>query len=150
MLISARTMYVRATSRRAKEGTAVRYLQLAHNEWDASAGISRPKILFSFGREDSLDRGAIERLAASLTRLLDPAAAAALTCPDGLAGRVAAAGRHVHPGRAVAAAADRRGDARPAGRPQAGPAGRAGAVRAGREPGAGRVVEAGGGWLDHQ
>ena len=78
-------MYVRTTSRRTKDGTAVRYLQLAHNEWDASAGISRPKILFSFGREDSLDRDAIERLVVSLTRLLDPAAAAALTCPDGLA-----------------------------------------------------------------
>ena len=78
-------MYVRTTSRRTKDGTAVRYLQLAHNEWDASAGISRPKILFSFGREDQLDRDAIERLVVSLTRLLDPAAAAALTCPDGLA-----------------------------------------------------------------
>jgi Transposase DDE domain len=78
-------MYVRVTARRTKDGTAVRYLQLAHNEWDAAAGISRPKILFSFGREDALDRGAIERLVASLTRLLDPAAAVALTCPDGLA-----------------------------------------------------------------
>jgi hypothetical protein len=78
-------MYVRVTARRTKDGTAVRYLQLAHNEWDAAAGISRPKILFSFGRADALDRGAIERLVASLTRLLDPAAAAALTCPDGLA-----------------------------------------------------------------
>ena len=78
-------MYVRTTSRRAKDGTAVRYLQLAHNEWDAAAGISRPKILFSFGREDALDRAAIQRLVTSLTRLLDPAAAAALTCPGGLA-----------------------------------------------------------------
>jgi hypothetical protein len=41
--------------------------------------------LFSFGRADALNRGAIERLVASLARLLDPAAAAALTCPDGLA-----------------------------------------------------------------
>ncbi|MGO9296017.1 MAG: IS1634 family transposase [Streptosporangiaceae bacterium] len=78
-------MYVRTTSRRAKDGTVVRYLQLAHNEWDAAAGISRPRILFSFGREDALDRAAIERLVTSLTRLLGPAAAAALTCPDGLA-----------------------------------------------------------------
>jgi hypothetical protein len=30
----------------------VRYLQLAHNVWDAEAGLSRPKILHSFGRED--------------------------------------------------------------------------------------------------
>jgi hypothetical protein len=73
-------MYVRATSRKTKDGT-VRYLQLAHSEWDAEAGISRPKILFSFGREDRLDRAAIERLIAALSRLLDPAAAAALTMP---------------------------------------------------------------------
>src|SRR5437016_13195996 len=70
-------MYVRTTSRRAKDGTAVRYLQLAHNVWDADAGVSRPKILHSFGREDQLDRAAIERLIAALTRLLDPAAAPA-------------------------------------------------------------------------
>src|SRR5258707_15050528 len=85
MLLCSRAMYVRTTSRRTKDGAAVRYLQLAHNEGDASAGISRPKILFSFGREDSLDRDAIERLVVSLTRLLDPAAAAALTRPVGLA-----------------------------------------------------------------
>jgi hypothetical protein len=66
-------VYVRASSRKTKDGT-VRYLQLAHNEWDADAGISRPKILFSFGREDQLDRGAIERLIGALSRLLDPAA----------------------------------------------------------------------------
>src|SRR5260370_4837109 len=85
ILVCSRAMYVRTTSRRTKDGSAVGYLQLAHNEWDAAAGISRPKILFSFGREDQLDRNAIERLIVSLTRLLDPAAAAALTCPDGLA-----------------------------------------------------------------
>jgi hypothetical protein len=75
-------MFVRTTSRKTKDGT-VRYLQLAHSEWDAEAGISRPKILFSFGREDQLDRASIERLIAALSRLLDPAAAAALTIsPD--------------------------------------------------------------------
>src|SRR6266699_1469166 len=77
-------MYVRTTSRKTKDGT-VRYLQLAHSEWDAEAGISRPKILFSFGREDELDRAAIERLIGALSRLLDPAAAAALTTPGDLA-----------------------------------------------------------------
>jgi hypothetical protein len=45
--------------------------------------MSRPKILYSFGREDQLDRPAIERLIAALARLLDPATAAALTAaPD--------------------------------------------------------------------
>ena len=74
-------MYVRVSSRRNKTGEVVRYLQLAHNEWDAQAGISRTKVLHSFGREDELDRPAIARLAAALTRLLDPSAAAALTGP---------------------------------------------------------------------
>jgi precorrin-6x reductase len=68
-------MYVRATTRKNKDGSAVRYLQLAHNEWDADTGTSRPQVLHSFGREDQLDRAAVERLVASLTRLLDPAAA---------------------------------------------------------------------------
>jgi hypothetical protein len=68
-------MYVRATTRKNKDGSAVRYLQLAHNEWDAASGTSRPQVLHSFGREDQLDRAAVERLVASLTRLLDPAAA---------------------------------------------------------------------------
>ncbi|MGH3950417.1 MAG: IS1634 family transposase, partial [Pseudonocardiaceae bacterium] len=68
-------MYVRATARKNKDGSTVRYLQLAHNEWDAATGTSRPQVLHSFGREDQLDRAAVERLVASLTRLLDPAAA---------------------------------------------------------------------------
>jgi len=60
------------STRRNKDGTAVRYLQLTHNEWDATTKTSRPKVLHSFGREDQLDRDAIRRLVASLTRLLDP------------------------------------------------------------------------------
>jgi Transposase DDE domain len=62
----------------------VRYLQLAHNEWDASTKTSRPKVLYSFGREDTLDRAMIERLVASLCRLLDPGAALAATAASGL------------------------------------------------------------------
>jgi hypothetical protein len=64
-------MYVKTSVRRTKNG-AVRYLQLAHNEWDAAARRSVPKIIYSFGREDQLDKDAIRRLVASLTRLLDP------------------------------------------------------------------------------
>jgi hypothetical protein len=69
-------VYVRASTRRNKTGEAVRYLQLAHNEWDAAAGVSRTKVLHSFGREDELDRAAIGRLVAALSRLLDPVGAA--------------------------------------------------------------------------
>jgi len=64
-------MYVKTSVRRTKNGT-VRYLQLAHNEWDPAARRSVPKVIYSFGREDQLDTGAIGRLVASLTRLLDP------------------------------------------------------------------------------
>jgi hypothetical protein len=63
----------------------VRYLQLAHNEWDGEAGVSRTKVVYSFGREDELDRAGIERLIGSLARLLDPAAAAALSGPPDMA-----------------------------------------------------------------
>lgn len=74
-------MYVRVSSRKNKTGQVVRYLQLAHNEWDAAAGMSRTKVLYSFGREDELDRSAVQRLVTALSRLLDPAAAAVLTTP---------------------------------------------------------------------
>ena len=69
-------MYVKASSRKTKDGQVIRYLQLAHNEWDAQAGVSRTKILYSFGREDEIDRGGVKRLVAALSRLLDPADAA--------------------------------------------------------------------------
>jgi hypothetical protein len=55
MLLWSGTMYVRATTRKNKDGSTVRYLQLAHNEWDAATGTSRPQVLHSFGREDQLE-----------------------------------------------------------------------------------------------
>ena len=74
-------MYVRVSSRRNKTGQTVRYLQLAHNEWDPAAGMSRTKVLYSFGREDELDRQSVQRLVTALSRLLDPGAAAAASIP---------------------------------------------------------------------
>ena len=110
-------MYVRASTRRNKTGQVVRYLQLAHNEWDAAAGASRTKILYSFGREDQLDRAAIERLIGSLTRLLDPAAAAALSRPGGPGvHRVPPVRRHPRARRAVAPAGHRHRDRQSPGR----------------------------------
>jgi hypothetical protein len=78
-------MFVRTAVRRNKDGTAVRYLQLVHNEWDPAAKAARMKVLHNFGREDQLDRAAIERLAGSLCRLLEPGRAAALRAAPGLA-----------------------------------------------------------------
>ena len=74
----SRAMYVKTTARKTKSGT-VRYLHLAHNEWDPVAGRSVPKILYGFGRADQLDRDAVKRLVGSLSRLLDPAEALAAT-----------------------------------------------------------------------
>jgi len=68
-------VFVRASTRRNSAGVPVRYLQLVHNRWDPVAGAAKMQVLHSFGREDALDRAAIERLIASLSRLLDPAAA---------------------------------------------------------------------------
>jgi Transposase DDE domain len=72
-------MYLRTTQRRKRDGSTVRYLQLAHNEWDAKAGYSKVRVLYSFGREDELDRAAIERLIGSLARALEPGRALAAT-----------------------------------------------------------------------
>jgi len=75
---------VRAVTRRNSDGTPLRYLQLAHNEWDPATKTSRPRVVYSLGRADQLDRQVIERLLASLCRLLDPAAALSATATTGL------------------------------------------------------------------
>jgi hypothetical protein len=77
-------MYVKTSVRKTKNGE-IRYLQLAHNEWDAAVRQSVPKVVYSFGREDQLDKDAIRRLVASLSRLLDPGAASAATADGELA-----------------------------------------------------------------
>jgi hypothetical protein len=77
-------VHVRVATRRNCDGTPVRYLQLAHNEWDAKAGYSKVRVLYNFGREDELERAAIERLIRSLARALEPGAALAATAAPGL------------------------------------------------------------------
>jgi len=64
-------MYVKTSVRKTKNGE-VRYLQLAHNEWDAAKGRSVPRVIYGLGREDELDKDAVRRLVASLSRLLEP------------------------------------------------------------------------------
>ena len=63
-------MFVRTSTRRNRDGSAVRYLQLAHNEWDPVAKTSRTKVVYNFGRAEDLDKSAVERLIGALTRLL--------------------------------------------------------------------------------
>jgi transposase len=66
-------VYLRRSSRTNKDGTVTSYLSLAHNYRDPDTGVSKPKILHSFGREDELDPEALHRLMASIARHLDVA-----------------------------------------------------------------------------
>ena len=65
-------MYLRSTPRRNKDGSEVRYLQLAHNVWDPAAKRSRVQVIYNFGREEPATREALERLVASVARHLEP------------------------------------------------------------------------------
>jgi Transposase DDE domain len=78
-------MFLREVKRQNKNGTQASYLQLVHNQWDPAAQASRTRILYSFGRTDRVERAAIERLIASLSRLLDPATAFRATAGSELA-----------------------------------------------------------------
>jgi hypothetical protein len=66
VLVWPGVVYVKTTKRENKSGT-VRYPHLAHNEWDPVKGRAVPRVLFTFGREDELDREAVRRLVASLS-----------------------------------------------------------------------------------
>ena len=75
--------YVKTSARTTRAGT-VRYLQLAHNEWDPETQRSRTRILHNFGREDEIDKDQVRRLVSALSRLLDPAEALAASEPGEL------------------------------------------------------------------
>src|SRR5579859_2844148 len=75
-------MFLRTTQRRNRDGSVIRYLQLAHNERGPGHGAPKAKILYSFGRADQLDRDAIRRLITSLSRALDPGEILSLQSPD--------------------------------------------------------------------
>ncbi|MCA1698088.1 MAG: IS1634 family transposase [Actinobacteria bacterium] len=78
-------MYLRTIGRRNKDGSEVRYVQLAHNEWDSVRKCSVARVVHSFGREDQLDRAALARLVRSLLRALEPEQALIATAPADLA-----------------------------------------------------------------
>jgi len=71
-------VYLRSTPRRNKDGSEVRYLQLAHNVWDPAAKRSRVQVVYNFGREEPATREALERLAGSVARHLEPGKARAI------------------------------------------------------------------------
>jgi hypothetical protein len=70
-------MYLRSTARRNKDGSEVRYLQLARNVWDPQKRRPAVQVVDNLGREDAANREALQRLVASVTGFLDPDAALA-------------------------------------------------------------------------
>ncbi|MBW4093894.1 MAG: IS1634 family transposase, partial [Proteobacteria bacterium] len=64
-------MYLRITERRNRDGSTVAYYGLAENIWNAQAKRSETRVVHSFGRADQLDRAALQRLVASINRVID-------------------------------------------------------------------------------
>ncbi|MBW8765095.1 MAG: IS1634 family transposase [Geodermatophilales bacterium] len=70
-------MYLRETRRTNRDGSVVRYLALAHNERHPITGSPVAKVIHNFGRADKVDREALGRLVASISRFLEPGQAVA-------------------------------------------------------------------------
>ncbi len=70
-------MYLRESRRTNKDGSVVRYLQLAHNQRRPDTGTPVAKVIHNFGRADQVDRDALARLVASISRFLEPEQAVA-------------------------------------------------------------------------
>jgi Transposase DDE domain len=70
-------VYLRETRRVNKDGSVVRYVQLAHNERHPVTGSPVAKVIPNFGRADQVDRQALARLVASISRFLEPEQAVA-------------------------------------------------------------------------
>ena len=62
-------MYLRTIQRRNRDGSVVRYLQLAHNRRKGAS--TQAEVLVSLGREDRLDVEGLRRLVGSIGRYLD-------------------------------------------------------------------------------
>jgi hypothetical protein len=64
-------MYLRVTERRNRDGSAVAYYALAENVWNPQAKRSEAQVIHNFGRADQLDKAALQRLIASIQRVVD-------------------------------------------------------------------------------
>jgi len=66
-------MYLRTIQRHNKDGSTVRYVQLAHNHRKGTN--TQAEVLLRLGREDRLDMEGLRRLVSSISRYLDGAGA---------------------------------------------------------------------------
>src|SRR6186997_2426622 len=78
-------MYLRTTQRRNKDGSVARYYALAENVRHPGKGYVEARVVHSFGRADRLDRAALERLVASIRRILEDAGGGAGEGSGGIA-----------------------------------------------------------------
>jgi transposase len=62
-------MYLRTTKRKNKDGSEVKYYQLAHNERDSKTKKPVAHIIHNFGRSDTLDKDVLVRLCKSIARI---------------------------------------------------------------------------------
>lgn len=79
-------MYIRQVTRKNKDGSAVTYVQLAHNR-RGDGGASIAEVLYNLGRKDQIDLDALNRLVGSVQRFLGASAqdpATQSTIQDGL------------------------------------------------------------------
>ena len=77
MLLACGLVYLRESRRTNRDGSVVRYLQLAHNQRNPQTGNSTAKVIHNLGRADQVDRDALARLVGSISRYLTPEQAAA-------------------------------------------------------------------------
>src|SRR5690349_1273110 len=75
-------MYLRITERHNRDGSSVAYYALAENVWNAQAKRSEAQVIHNFGRADQLDKAALQRLIASIQRVIDADAIGALPVRD--------------------------------------------------------------------
>jgi len=73
---------LRVTERRNRDGSSVAYYALAENVWNAQTTRSEPQVIHNFGRADQLDKAALQRLVASIQRIIGADAAGATPTRD--------------------------------------------------------------------
>jgi hypothetical protein len=73
-------MYLRTIQRHNKDGSTVRYVQLAHNHRKGTN--TQAEVLVQLGREDRLDMEGLRRLVGSISRYLDGVGALPASGPD--------------------------------------------------------------------
>jgi transposase len=71
-------MYLRVTERHNRDGSTGAYYALAENVWNAQTKRSEAQVIHNFGRADQLDKAALQRLIASIQRVIDADAAGAI------------------------------------------------------------------------